>query len=260
MRAYDVKESRSLLKQYALAVGLTLGIALLVVISAVIVLFGDTIVEALSHGGAIADVWKIAQWPLVLALILFAFAVTYYSAPDLPNRQWHWITPGAILGLVLWMAVSVALRIYLHFFGSYSATYGSLGAVIVMLLWFDLSGVAVLSGAALNGVLQKLAATASVPRKSEPSPSADDAAIGVEPGSLLYPEAIQIQWEVSNWHAEESKIEPRIAGGLGNEALFLCRGTRFGWFRASSGAGAQGLDAANRSQHQRRGPGRSGRH
>jgi membrane protein len=167
--AYDVKESRSLLKQYAVAVGLTLGIALLLVISAVIVLFGDTIVEALSHGGLIADVWKIAQWPLVLALILFAFAVTYYLAPDLPNRQWHWITPGAILGLVLWMAVSVALRIYLHFFGSYSATYGSLGAVIVMLLWFDLSGVAVLSGAALNGVLQKLAATAGVSRRSKPT-------------------------------------------------------------------------------------------
>ena len=61
----------------------------------------------------------------------------------------------------------MALRIYLHFFGSYSATYGSLGAVIVMLLWFDLSGVAVLSGAALNGVLQKLAATAVGPRRSK---------------------------------------------------------------------------------------------
>ncbi len=115
--AYDVKESRSLLEQYAVAVGLTLGSALLLVISVVIVLFGDTIVEALSHGGVIADVWKIAQWPLVLALILFAFALIYYLAPDFPNRQWHWITPGAILGLVLWMAVSVALRIYLHFFG-----------------------------------------------------------------------------------------------------------------------------------------------
>jgi membrane protein len=166
--AYDVRESRSLLKQYAVAVGLTVGITLLLVVSVVIVLFGDSIVNALSNGGLIAEVWKIAQWPLVLALILFAFAVTYYFAPDLPNRQWHWITPGAVLGLVLWMIVSVALRIYLHFFGSYSTTYGSLGAVIVMLLWFDLSGVAVLSGAALNGVLEKLANSASIPRKSEP--------------------------------------------------------------------------------------------
>lgn len=166
--AYGVKESRSLVKQYAVAIGLTLGIALLLVISVVIVLFGDSIVDALSNGGLVAEVWKIAQWPLVLSLILFAFAVTYYFAPDLPDRRWHWITPGAILGVVLWTAVSVALRIYLHFFGSYSATYGSLGAVIVMLLWFDLSGVAVLSGAALNGVLEKLAGTTSVPRKSEP--------------------------------------------------------------------------------------------
>jgi membrane protein len=168
--AYDLKESRSLLKQYAVAVGLTLGIALLLVVSVVIVLFGDAIVDALSHGGVMADAWKIAQWPLVLALILFAFAVTYYFAPDLPNRKWHWIAPGAILGLVLWMAVSVAPRVYLHFSGSYNATYGSLGAVIVMLLWFDLSGVAVLSGAALNGVLEELAATASVPRKSKTIP------------------------------------------------------------------------------------------
>lgn len=167
--AYDVRESRSVLKQYAVAVGLTVGITLLLVVSVVIVLFGDSIVNALSNGGLIAEVWKIAQWPLVLALILFAFAVTYYFAPDLPNRQWHWVTPGAVLGLVLWVVISVALRIYLHFFGSYSATYGSLGAVIVLLLWFDLSGVAVLSGAALNGVLEKLDSPASVPRKSEPS-------------------------------------------------------------------------------------------
>jgi len=166
--AYDVRESRSLFKQYAVAVGLTLGITLMLVVSVAIVLFGDSIVDTLSQGGLIAEVWRIAQWPLVLALILFAFAITYSFAPDLPNGQWHWITPGAILGLILWMAVSVALRIYLHFFGSYSATYGSLGAVIVMLLWFDLSGVAVLSGGALNGVLEKLANPPSVQRKSEP--------------------------------------------------------------------------------------------
>ena len=164
--AYGVKENRSLIKQYAVAIGLTLGITLLLVISVAIVLFGDGIVERLSRASIIATVWKIAQWPLALALILFAFAVTYYFAPNLSNKQWHWVTPGSILGLILWMVVSVALRIYLHFFGSYTAIYGSLGAVIVLLLWFYLSGIAVLSGAALNGVLESLTASANVPQEN----------------------------------------------------------------------------------------------
>jgi membrane protein len=163
--AFGVKETRSLFKQYAVAMGLTVGIALLLVISAVIVVFGDTIINALSPGNIIAIAWKIAQWPLVLALILLAFAITYYFAPNVPNRRWHWLTPGAILGVILWMAVSFGLRVYLHFFSTYSVAYGSLGAVIVLLLWFYLSGVAVLSGAVLNAVLEK--PTASVGRTQE---------------------------------------------------------------------------------------------
>lgn len=165
--AFGVKETRSLFKQYAVAMGLTVGIAVLLVISVVIVVFGDTIINALSPGNIIAIAWKIAQWPLALALILLAFAITYYFAPNVPNRRWHWLTPGAILGVILWMAVSFGLRIYLHFFGTYSVGYGSLGAVIVLLLWFYLSGVAVLSGAVLNAVLEK--PTASLGRRQERS-------------------------------------------------------------------------------------------
>lgn len=166
--AYKVKEKRSLVQQYAVATGLTLAIALLLVISLVIVVFGDTIIDALSPGNIVAGAWQIAQWPLALALILLAFAITYYFAPDLSNRQWHWITPGAIGGVILWMAVSIGLRVYLHFFATYSATYGSLGAVIILLLWFYLSGIAVLSGAALNGVLERLTASPQVPQKAQP--------------------------------------------------------------------------------------------
>ena len=161
--AYRVKESRSLFKQYAVAVGLTLAIAILLVIAVIIVVFGNTIINALSLGNAVAFMWKVAQWPLVLALALLAFAVTYYLAPDLKRREWHWVSPGAIAGVALWMVVSIALRVYLHFFNSYSATYGSLGGVIVLLLWFYLSGIALLSGAALNGVLERLTTAARGP-------------------------------------------------------------------------------------------------
>jgi membrane protein len=169
--AFKVKETRSLFKQYLVAMGLTVGIALLLVIALVIVVFGNTIINALSPGNIIAITWKIVQWPLALALILLAFAMTYYFAPNLPNRRWHWLTPGAILAMVLWMAVSFGLRVYLHFFGTYSVGYGSLGAVIVLLLWFYLSGVAVLSGAVLNAVLETQAAAVERIQERTTSPS-----------------------------------------------------------------------------------------
>jgi len=165
--AYKVKETRSFLKQYAVATGLTLLIALLLVISVVILVIGDELVKTLGPGNVLALAWKVAQWPLALGLILLAFAVTYYLAPNLRKREWHWVTPGAIVGVILWIAISMGLRLYLHFFSSYSATYGSLGAVIVLLLWFYLSGIAVLSGAVLNGVLERLAASPSVEQTRE---------------------------------------------------------------------------------------------
>ena len=169
--AYKVKETRSLIKQYAVATGLTVGIALLLVISVVLVVFGNTILNVLSPGNILAAIWKIAQWPLALALILLAFAITYYFAPNLRDRQWHWVTPGAIGGVVLWLGVSIGLRIYLHFFGTYSVGYGSLGAVIVLLLWFYLSGIAVLSGAVVNGVLEDLAVSGGVAQETDTSAS-----------------------------------------------------------------------------------------
>ena len=169
--AYKVKETRSLVKQYVVATGLTVAMALLMVISVLIVVFGDAILNAVSPGNFVAAIWKIAQWPLALALILLAFAVVYYSAPNLRNREWHWVTPGSICGMILWMIVSIGLRIYLHFFGTYSVGYGSLGAVIVLLLWFYLSGIAVLSGAVLNAVLERLAGTAGAAQSKDTSPS-----------------------------------------------------------------------------------------
>lgn len=168
--AYKVKETRSLVKQYAVATGLTVGIASLLVVSVVIVLFGDTILHALPLGNVLAITWKIAQWPLALALILLAFAITYYFAANLREPQWHWITPGAVAGVILWMLVSIGLRVYLHFFGTYSVGYGSLGAVIVLLLWFYLSGIVVLSGAVLDGVLENLSTPGEAALQPNASP------------------------------------------------------------------------------------------
>jgi len=152
--AYRVKETRSVSKQYAVAIALTCGIGALLVFSIVTAVYGGRAITALSGSLMTAVVWNALRWLMVTGVILLAFAVTYYFAPNLKSREWHWITPGSLVGLILLILVSAGLRLYLSHFASYNATYGSLGAVIILLLYFYLSGAAVLSGAALNGVLQ----------------------------------------------------------------------------------------------------------
>jgi membrane protein len=153
--AYHVKETRAFWKQYLISILLTIGMGLLVVASTLIVIIGDDIARALALPHAIRVVWQIAKWPLAAGMLLFGFAVTYYFAPDLKRRNWHWITPGSIAAVFLLMLISIGLRVYLHFAGTYTATYGALGGVIVLLLCFYLGGVAVLVGGVLNGVLEE---------------------------------------------------------------------------------------------------------
>src|SRR5262249_19636210 len=100
---------------------------------------------------------SITRWLLALVGSLLALAAIYFFGPNLPNPKWRWITPGSIAAVCLLVLVSVGLKAYIHYFGTYNVTYGSLGAVIVLLLFFYLSGVAVLSGGVLNAVLESAA-------------------------------------------------------------------------------------------------------
>jgi len=152
--AYGLKESRSLLKQYAIAVGLTCTIGVLLILALLVAVGGDAILRDWSRGHGFYVAWRAVQWAFAFALLLLGFALTYNLAPNLKHRKWRWVTPGAILGTFLLLAISAGVRVYLHFFGSFTATYGSLGAVIILLLCFYLSGVAVLAGGALNAVLE----------------------------------------------------------------------------------------------------------
>jgi len=90
----------------------------------------------------------------MLAFMLLAFALIYYFAPDFRDRAWNWITPGSVIRVALWLVASFALKGYLHFFDSYSKTYGSLGAVIVLMLWLYLTGLAVLIGGEVNAEIE----------------------------------------------------------------------------------------------------------
>jgi membrane protein len=160
--AYGVREGRSFIKLHALAIGLTIAVAALMIAAVTLLLFGSYLVKVLPLGGAMTLFWKFAQYPISIACALLVFALIYYAAPDVEQRRWHWITPGSIVGVALWLLASLALRVYLHFFNNYSATYGSLGAVIILLLWFYLSGVAILLGAEVNVVLENAAAESGI--------------------------------------------------------------------------------------------------
>jgi membrane protein len=95
------------------------------------------------------------SYVLAVALLLLLFNTIYYFAPDLHAKRWHWITPGAVVGIAGWIMSSLGLRLYLHYFlASYSVTYGSLGAVIVLLTWFYITGLMLLLGAELNSEIQ----------------------------------------------------------------------------------------------------------
>jgi membrane protein len=176
---YEVSEGRSFIRRSATAVGLSIACAVLLVCAVTIVLAGGS-TQAFAFGTSSA-LLKIALWFIALALVLLVFAIIYYFAPDVKDHKWHWITPGAVVGLTLWLLVSLALKLYLHFFDRYSATYGSLGAVIVLLLWFYLSGASILMGAEINSVLENAAADAGVPdakHEGEKAPDQKTAAAG----------------------------------------------------------------------------------
>jgi|SRR5215813_1904730 len=152
--AYGVKETRSWLKVRVVSVLLTISLAVLIMTALTIVLYGgrigDAIASRVGYGNAFTITWRIVQWIIMLTFVYLTFAMIYYFAPNRTRPGWRWLRPGTVLGVVLWLLISFGLRVYLHFFNSYSLTYGSLGALIVLMIWFYLTGLAVLVGGEVN--------------------------------------------------------------------------------------------------------------
>ena len=169
--AYHVKETRPWWKQRLIAVGLTIVLAVLVISALVLVLYGGKIADSLAaHYGfsaAFSLAWKVLQWPIVLGFLLLGFALIYYWAPDLDDQDWRWVTPGSVVAVVLWLLVSFGFRLYLHYFNSYSKTYGSLGAVIILMLWFYFTGAAILIGGEVNSDIEAAAAREGAAKAKE---------------------------------------------------------------------------------------------
>ena len=117
-----------------------------------------------------AIVVRLLGWAIATGLLALLFSLIYYWAPDVKVRKWRWLTPGAAIGIVGWVVASLGLRVYLHFFNSYSATYGSLGAVIILLIWFYLSGLMLLLGGEVNSEIEAAATEKRLKEEGEVAP------------------------------------------------------------------------------------------
>jgi len=162
---YKVKETRSYLAARLSAIGVTVILMVLVTLILASLLGGDFFARvAYLHiyhrflAIAVASSARVLGWIFATILLSLFFAVIYYFAPDVGASQWHWLTPGAAIGIVGWLLASVGLRVYVHFFDNYSIAYGSLGAVIILWTWFYLTGLMLLLGAEINSEIEAAAA------------------------------------------------------------------------------------------------------
>ncbi len=160
--AYDRVETRPFWKVRGIAVVLvvvsgvtTAGLFLLIVV-------GGSLGEAIARrssalGGGFNVVWDVARWPIAFAAVLLFFAFVYYLAPNRDQRSWKWVTPGSLVGSVLWLGLSGLFALYVTYAGHYTKTYGTLATGVILMLWLNYSAFALLFGAELNAELDRQA-------------------------------------------------------------------------------------------------------
>ena len=153
--AYEEKERRGFVKLNLMAVGLTLGLLAGGIVAISLVAILPAVVHLLAVGPAAKWLLLLAQWPLLIVLVMLGLAVLYRFGPSRDKPQWRWVSPGAGAATLLWIAGSVGFTVYVANFNSYDKTYGSLGGVVILLTWLYLSSLTVLLGAAINAQAEK---------------------------------------------------------------------------------------------------------
>jgi len=162
---YKIQETRSYFTARLFAIGITIVLTFVVSMGLASLLGGDfaatlayrRIPDHLLALAAAAGA-RIAGWTIATFFLALTFAITYYLAPNWKHRRWHWLTPGGIVGIIGWLAASLGLRVYLYYFNNYAVIYGSLGAVIILLTWFYISGLMLLLGAEIDSEIEAAAA------------------------------------------------------------------------------------------------------
>jgi membrane protein len=156
---WRVEEGRGFVKHKLHDLGWTLALVALVLIVFVLVFLGGglagDVLGAIGLGDTAAAVWRIARWPGALLATMLIYAIVYYAAPNVEIRHWRFITPGAVFGVLMWLAASGLFFVYVSSFSSYGATYGAFAAMVILLVWMWLSNLVLLFGAELNYVVDK---------------------------------------------------------------------------------------------------------
>jgi membrane protein len=162
---YRIVDSRSFLLARICAIGLTILLTAIVSLSLACLLGADFAARLIDRHASDSPLRFAAEiavtcagWISASGLVMLSFSVIYYWAPDVKARRWHWLTPGSVIGIIGWVLASLGLRLYLHYFDSYTLTYGSLGAVIILLIWFYITGLMILFGAEINSKIEAAAA------------------------------------------------------------------------------------------------------
>jgi membrane protein len=155
---YEIEEARPFWKQLLISVLLSLGVAALLLFALGLVVFGSeiggAIAGAVGLGSVFQLVWNVVQWPVLIFIVVFAFALIYYYAPDVEQR-FRWISPGSIVAVVMWLVFSLIFSLYVNNFGSFNATYGTFAGIIVLMLYIYYSSFIMLVGAQLNQVIEE---------------------------------------------------------------------------------------------------------
>lgn len=170
-RAYEIEEGRPWWKVRLTAILLTIGLAIFIVVAFTLVIAGPQIADALaarfSMGVVFVWTWNIVQWPVAFALVVTGIGLIYYFAPD-ADQDWVWITPGSLVATALWMLGSLAFRFYVVNFANYEATYGAVAGVILLLLWFYLSGLVLILGAEVCAEIEHASPWGKAPAEKAP--------------------------------------------------------------------------------------------
>jgi membrane protein len=156
---YEVKEGRPFWKLRPLQIVVTLAMVLLLALIAIAIVLTGPLARAVGDviglGDTAVGAWGIVKWPVIVAIVMGMFAVLYYVAPNVRQPKLRWVTPGGVLAVLAWLVVSLAFGFYVANFGSYDKTYGSLGGVVVFLVWLWVSNLALLFGAEFDAELER---------------------------------------------------------------------------------------------------------
>jgi membrane protein len=151
---YETPEGRPFWKLRPLQLLVTFGMIVLLTLLAVSLVLTGPIVSAvagpLGIGSTAVDVWNVAKWPVMLLVFTVMIGVLYYASPNVKLRGFRWVTPGSLVAVVIWVIASALFAFYVSNFGSYNKTYGTLGGLIALLVWFWISNIAILFGHQLN--------------------------------------------------------------------------------------------------------------